>query len=277
MSEFQEDMIFKDIGDEDVEILLDIANKKSKLKKIWTKELRLIDPSTFKPDLIIELDDENLILEFQSTKIDKIFSKRALCYVALTDYKKENDKEVNLCVISTAEKSKTVSHRLNRLNAFNYEVIGNDVFDGEKIIKEIEEKYNQNIQITRRECVYFSLAPIMSKNGNLERNIKRTVDILISLNDVPSSTMNLCYGIEWLLVDKFVKEKGLRNLLLDMLGDKMSALYEYGERKEQNGKEIGKEEERREIIKKFFDSGMSIEEIAEITEIDIKKVEELVN
>ena len=277
MSEFQEDMIFKDIGDEDVEILLDIANKKSKLKKIWTKELRLIDPSTFKPDLIIELDDENLILEFQSTKIDKIFSKRALCYVALTDYKKENDKEVNLCVISTAEKSKTVSHRLNRLNAFNYEVIGNDVFDGEKIIKEIEEKYNQNIQITRRECVYFSLAPIMSKNGNLGRNIKRTVDILISLNDVPSSTMNLCYGIEWLLVDKFVKEKGLRNLLLDMLGDKMSALYEYGERKEQNGKEIGKEEERREIIKKFFDSGMSIEEIAEITEIDIKKVEELVN
>ena len=95
MSEFQEDMIFKDIGDEDVEILLGIANKKSKLKKIWTKELRLIDSSTFKPDLIIELDDENLILEFQSTKINKIFSKRAL---ALTDYKKENDKEVNLCV-----------------------------------------------------------------------------------------------------------------------------------------------------------------------------------
>lgn len=32
MTEFQEDMIFKDIGEEDVEILLDIANKKSKLK-----------------------------------------------------------------------------------------------------------------------------------------------------------------------------------------------------------------------------------------------------
>ena len=73
MTEFQEDLIFKDIAEEDVEILLDIANKKSKVKKIWTKELRLIDHSTFKPDLIIELDDENLIFEFQSTQVNKKF------------------------------------------------------------------------------------------------------------------------------------------------------------------------------------------------------------
>ena len=264
-----------------MEILLDIANKKSKFKKIWTKELRLIDPSTFKPDMIIELDDENWILEFQSTEVNKKFSKRAHCYVALIDYKKKNDKEVNLCVISTAEKSKTVSHRVNRLNTFNYGVIGNDVLDGEKIIRKIEEKYNQNIQITRKECVYFALAPIMSKNGNLERNIKKTVDILISLSDVPLSTRNLCFGIVWLLVDKFVKEEELKNLLLDLLGDRMSAIYEYGERKEQNGKKIGleegKEEERKEIIKKFFDSGMSVEEIARRSKIDVEEVEKLVN
>ena len=33
MTEFQEDLIFKDIAEEDVEILLGIANKKSKVKK----------------------------------------------------------------------------------------------------------------------------------------------------------------------------------------------------------------------------------------------------
>lgn len=33
MSKFQEDMIFKDVGEEDVEVLLEIANKKSKVKK----------------------------------------------------------------------------------------------------------------------------------------------------------------------------------------------------------------------------------------------------
>lgn len=77
MTEFQEDMIFKDIAEEDIEILLEIVHKNSKFKKIWTKELRHIDPSTYKPDLIIELDNENLILEFQSTYVDNDFSRRA--------------------------------------------------------------------------------------------------------------------------------------------------------------------------------------------------------
>ena len=111
----------------------------------------------------------------------------------------------------------------------------------------------------------------MSKNGNLEKNIKKTVDILISLNEIPSSTKNLCYGIEWLLVDKFVKDKGLRNLLLDMLGDKMSALYEYVQRKEQKGREEGRESERKVLIKKLYDAGMSIKEISKITEIFFEK------
>lgn len=155
MAEFQEDQIFKNIAEEDVEVLLEITDKKSKTKKIWTKELQLIDSTTFKPDFIIELDNENLIIEFQSTEVDDKFSKRSHCYVALTDYKKVNDKKVNLCVISTAEKSKKVSYRVNDTNTFNYEIKGNDIFDGEKIIKEIEEKYNQRINIPVKNVSIF--------------------------------------------------------------------------------------------------------------------------
>ena len=43
------------------------------------------------------------------------------------------------------QKLKTVSHKVNKLNTFNYRIIENDVFDGEEIIKEIEEKYKYNI------------------------------------------------------------------------------------------------------------------------------------
>ena len=157
MVKFHEDLIFKNIAEKDVEPLLDMINRKSKVKKIWTKELRLIDPSTFKPDLIIELDDENLIFEFQSTKVNKKFSKRANCYVSITDYKKENDKEVNLCVLSTAEKSKIVSYKVNKLNTFKYEVIGNDVFDGEKVIKEIKKNINIILKSLEKNVYIFLL------------------------------------------------------------------------------------------------------------------------
>lgn len=162
---------------------------------------------------------------------------------------------------------------MNELNTFRYQVIGNDLFDGEKIINEIEEKYNQNLEITQKESVYLSLAPIMTKNGNLEKNIIKTINILITLNDVPPSTKNLCYGIEWLLVDKFVKDETLKNLLLDKLGDKMSAVYDYGERKEQKGREEGREE----IILNLYESGMKPEEIAEKTKKDIKEIEEILS
>ena len=67
MAEFQEDMLFKNVSNEDAHILLDILGIKSKNVKVWTKELRQIDPTTYKPDLILDLDEENLIVEFQST------------------------------------------------------------------------------------------------------------------------------------------------------------------------------------------------------------------
>ena len=74
----------------------------------------------------------------------------------------------------------------------------------------------------------------------------------------------------------------------------MSAIEEYGKRKEQKGfeigfkegfeigkkkarKEMGKKLARKEIFKKVHDSGMSVEEIARRTEIDIKEVEELLD
>ena len=41
MAEFREDQIFKNIAEEDVEVLLEITNKKSKTKKIWENRREL--------------------------------------------------------------------------------------------------------------------------------------------------------------------------------------------------------------------------------------------
>ena len=68
------------------------------------------------------------------------------------------------------------------------------------------------------------------------------VDILIQLKGIRVSAKNLSYGIEWLHVDKFVKDSNQRELLLDLLGERMSAIYEYGERKEKSGRKEGRKE-----------------------------------
>ena len=66
MAEFQEDMLFKNVADKDARILLDIMGIQSMDVKVWTKELMQIDPTTYKPDLILELDDERSIWSLEN-------------------------------------------------------------------------------------------------------------------------------------------------------------------------------------------------------------------
>ena len=61
----------------------------------------------------------------------------------------------------------------------------------------------------------------------------------------------------------------------------MSAIYEYGELKKQDGIEQGIKEGRKEgmkeIIKNLYETGMNIKEISAKTKIDIKEVEKILN
>lgn len=95
----------------------------------------------------------------------------------------------------------------------------------------------------------------------------------------------MSYGIEWLIVDKFVRDEESRQILCDILGDRMSLIYEYGERKEKKGKAEGivegKVEGRAEGIKEillcFINSGDSLLKISQKTGKSIKELEEILN
>lgn len=163
MAEFQEDILFKNVADNDADIPLEIMGIQSKNVKVWTKELRQIDPTTYKPDLILELDNENLIVEFQSTKVGDEFSRRAHSYVAITDQHNENGKEVNLAVLSTDENSKIVEYRYNKLNSFCYEVIGLNNLGSSEIINNVETKLKNKQMPNGKDVILLSLVPLSKK------------------------------------------------------------------------------------------------------------------
>ena len=260
MSEFQEDMIFKNVTDEDARILLDIIGKKSKTVKICTKELRLFDPTTFRPDIILELDDEILLIEFQSTKVGKNHHKRFHVYLAITDYNNKTDKQVKLCVFTTAEKSKKVSYTVNDDNEFTYDVISLADYDGSEIINTINYKIENNLEITGKELILFALVPIIEKKGNAEDRIDEIVDTLLNLTGLTSSIKALVFGIEWLIVDKFVTDIQKRNILCDALGDRMSLIHEYARNKENR------------IIRNLLIAGNSAQKIAKDADIPLSRV-----
>lgn len=87
----------------------------------------------------------------------------------------------------------------------------------------------------------------------------------------------MSYGIEWLIVDKFIKDKECRQILCDRLGERMSLIYEYGDRREQKGWDEGKNEGIKEIVQSFITSGTSLEEISQKTGKPIKELKKILN
>ena len=274
MTSFSEDKIFKNINDEDAKILLDILDIKTAKVEIWTKELRLLDPKDYIPDIILELDFENLILEAQSTPVDTEFSKRGLTYVAVANRVKENEKDMTLVVLTTAEESKTVHYKFNKDSVFTYRVVNLKDLDAEKIINTVEPKIRKGLKIESEELVEYSLVPLII-GKDMEKYIRIIVQNLLQVENISQSLKNLSYGIEWLIVDKFVEDKENRNILCDVLGERMSLIYEYGERREQKGKDDGIKEGMKELINDFIKSGTTLEEISQKTGKSIQELEEI--
>ena len=280
MTEFTQDKIFKNVNEEDAKILLDILGIKSDTVKIWTKELRLLDPKDYRPDIIVELDDINLIIELQSTDVDDEFSKRALTYVVIATRDKENDKYVDLIVLSSSEKSKTINYRFNDKNVFRYDVIALSDLDVGEIINNVESKLLNNEKILGHDLVLYALLPIIDSK-NMQKHIARVVKNLLKLKKASISLKELSFGIEWLIVDKYVEDEEQRNIFCDALGDKMSLIQEYGERMEKKGLDEGFdkgiEQGSSEVIVSFLKSGMSAEEISQrigMSLEDILKIKE---
>ena len=99
---------------------------------------------------------------------------------------------------------------------------------------------------------------------DVEKYIDYVVDTLIEFKDLPHSIKSLLYGIEWLIVDKFVEDVQKRNILCDLLGDRMSLIHEYAENKER------KVEER--IIANLLRAGNSPHKIAKEAGVPLSRV-----
>ena len=122
MEELSNYLLFEGVSEEKVLILAEILGNYSKTARIWTKELEKIDLEVFNPDMIIELDDENIIIDFKPDVIDDEYSKKAYEYVNIANSIKENDKPVNFKAITTEGYSETVCYPLDEYEYFTYEL-----------------------------------------------------------------------------------------------------------------------------------------------------------
>ncbi|MBQ6512825.1 hypothetical protein [Methanobrevibacter sp.] len=70
-----------------------------------------------------------------------------------------------------------------------------------------------------------------------------------------------------MLADKFLEDGDKKTVICDALGGKMNAVYDYGERRKEEGIKEGKEEENKKIAIKMLKNNEDMEKIKEYIDI----------
>lgn len=238
-------------------------------------ELVELDPKIYKTDMILELDHLIVLTEFQSTIVKTIDEKRYRLYTALVDYAKRNNKPLILIVISTAEKTKIKEYKINKDCVFTIPIVSLKDFDGDKIINNIENKIKNNQKITSHEMLNLALAPFMSSKKPLDKQIEKTVKTLDEVRKSMKCSSAFVFGIELLIVEKFIKNERQHKKLTNILRDTMKIIDEWRQEDYENGKQEGKEEEKINTAKNMLKENYTIKQIAKITQLNIESIKQI--
>ena len=238
-------------------------------------ELVELGPKIYKTDMILELDHLIVLTEFQSTIVKTIDEKRYRLYTALVDYAKRNNKPLILIVISTAEKTKIKQYKINKDCVFTIPIVSLKDFDSDKIINNIENKIKNNQKITRHEMLNLALAPFMSSKKPLDKQIEKTVKTLDEVRKSMKCSSDFVFGIELLIVEKFIKNERQHKKLTNILRDTMKIIDEWRQEDYENGKKEGKEEEKINTAKNMLKENYTIKQIATITQLNIESIKQI--
>ena len=238
-------------------------------------ELIELDPKIYKTDMILELDHLIVLTEFQSTIVKTPDEKLYRLYTALVDYAKRNNKPIILIVISTAEKTKINEYKINKDCVFTIPIVSLKDFDGDKIINNIENKIKNNQKITRHEMLNLALAPFMSSKKPLNKQIEKTVKTLDEVRKSMKCSSDFVFGIELLIVEKFIKNERQHKKLTNILRDTMKIIDEWRQEDYENGKQEGKEEEKINTAKNMLKENYTIKQIATITQLNIESIKQI--
>ena len=238
-------------------------------------ELVELDPKIYKTDMILELDHLIVLTEFQSTIVKTPDEKRYRLYTALVDYAKRNNKPIMLIVISTAEKTKIKQYKINKDCVFTIPIVSLKDFDGDKIINNIENKIKNNQKITRHEMLNLALAPFMSSKKPLNKQIEKTVKTLDEVRKSMKCSSDFVFGIELLIVEKFIKNERQHKKLTNILRDTMKIIYEWRQEDYENGKQQGKEEEKINTAKNMLKENYTVKQISKITQLNIESIKQI--
>ena len=104
---------------------------------------------------------------------------------------------------------------------------------------------------------------------------EKTVKTLDEVRKSMKCSSDFVFGIELLIVEKFIKNERQHKKLTNILRDTMKIIDEWRQEDYENGKQEGKEEEKINTAKNMLKENYTIKQIATITQLNIESIKQI--
>ena len=263
---FHEDVIFKIQGQEYGQELMEIIKIEGKIVEVHQTEYGIVDPKMYKPDMVFELEDKIIILEFQSSYVDMSDKRRFRLYSALFDQiKNKSKKDIEVHVLSTVEAEKTKFYKVNQDSIFTIYIHSLKNYDGDEFLNKMKTKISNNQQLSEKELLLISLICFMETENGIENCILNSAVTITNIPDLKMDIAQFVKGLVLMLCDKFVKDESLNTTISNLVGGNMKIVEDYAQRKV--------DEKTEEIVRNMDEKGIKKEDIVILSKVSPEFVE----
>ncbi len=257
-----EDLIMKKAMDVFAEEGLKFFGIDKKVKDSSSTEIVVLEAKNLHMDYTFLMEDDTYIhVEFQTTDKGKDDLRRFRAYESLLSFQTSKDVVTYVVYSNAIHNPKYILQ--TGINEYNVKAISMYDRDGDIVIKEIEEKLNNNSEVTKQDLVALTFTPIMSgKLTKLDRIIK-------SIRIVKKIENEYRYDIESMLyafADKFLDGKDLEKVKEEI------SMTKLGEMLVEDGIKKGKEEQATDTAIKAIEMGLDNDAITKLTGLTDKEI-----
>lgn len=257
-----EDLIMKKAMDVFAEEGLKFFGIDKKVKDSSSTEIVVLEAKNLHMDYTFLMEDDTYIhVEFQTTDKGKDDLRRFRAYESLLSF--QTGKDVVTYVVYSNGIQKTKSVLETGINQYNVKAMSMLDKDGDIVIKEVEEKINNNIEVTKQDLIALTFTPIMSgKLSKLDKIIK-------SIRLVKKIDNEYRYDVESMLyafADKFLDRKDLGKVKEEI------SMTKLGEMLVEDGIKKGREEQATDTAIKAIKMGLDNEAISNLTGLTEKEI-----
>ncbi|MBQ2654261.1 MAG: hypothetical protein IJF83_11940 [Methanobrevibacter sp.] len=264
--EFHEDVIFKCQGQEYGQKLIEIIKIEGKIVEVHQTEYGIIDPKMYKPEMVLELEDKIIILEFQSTYVDISDKRRFRLYSALFDQiQNKSQKDIEVHVLSTVEAEKTKYYKINPDSKFPIYIHSLKTYNGDEFLNTMKTKIANNQQLSEKELLLISLICFMETDNEIEDSILSSAVTITDIPDLDKDIAQFVKGVVLMLCDKFVDDESLNITISNLVGGNMKIVEDYAQRVAQRKVD----ESKRSIVVELDKEGYAINDIARIAKVSV--------